>query len=222
MVQSGCALRMDGQHGTHSLRLGLAGGNEDDFFGPHDGADAHCHGVVRHSDVVKIDRVCVNCALGQMHFERIVGELVGRLVECNVTVSADAEELDIDTAHSVDSGGIAVALCFGVSGIAVEEVDVGRVNVNLGKQVLEHQGIVAVFVFLRQVAVFVEVERCDVFEADLAIFASLRHIVVGWYGCCAGGKTKHGFVVLLHDVDKHLACGRTDFFGGFQCDHFHN
>ena len=79
----------------YRLCLAFACRDEHYLFRSHYRADAHCYGIVRHGNISKILRICSYRAIGKLYFECLVSELISRLIESDVAVSADSEKLDI-------------------------------------------------------------------------------------------------------------------------------
>lgn len=72
-----------------------------------------------------------------------------------MSVGPDAAEEELDAAYVLDFLLVRDALGFEVGGVAVEDVDVGRVDVDVREEVLVHEGVVGFGVVARQADVFV-------------------------------------------------------------------
>ena len=145
---------------------------------------------MRHRDIVKIDGVSVYRALGQSDLKALAREFIRRLVERDVTVPADAEELNINAALGSDCSGVALAFGLGVC-VAVKEVDILLLYINKREKILVHKSVVAVFVILRQIAVFIKVEGADLCKGHLARLILLNKILIGGHGGRARCEAEH-------------------------------
>ncbi len=154
-------------------RLVLASGQDRDLARIHDGGDAHGDRLARHvllaeevgGRVASRDRV-------ERHEARPALEAGARLIEADVARLADAQDLEVDTARILDR--LLVLLAILVHALPghrpVRDVDVGRVDVHVGEQVLPHESMVGVDAVRGHRVVLVEVERDDVLEAQPLLF----------------------------------------------------
>ena len=120
-----------------------------------------------------------------------------RLVEADVAIVADAQQLQVNAADTVDDGVIAGALGRSVEVRAIGQVDGLGADVHMVKQVAVHEAPIALGVLLRQAAVLVQVDGRDLGEVDIALVVPLDQLLVGAHGGAAGGQTQHA--VGLHD-----------------------
>ena len=60
-------------------------------------------------------------------------------IECNVSIRPDATQEQLDAAYVLDLLFVCDAFCFQVRCIAVQDVDVRRVDVHVGEEVLIHE-----------------------------------------------------------------------------------
>ena len=115
-----------------------------------DGADTHGHclggdvinlceetGVCLDGFVCKVDLMCTH------------DEAVGRLIETDVTVSADAEKLEIDSAGSCDSRIVFLTFNLNVLCEAVRDMGVFLFDVDAVEEIVLHEITVALVVFVR-------------------------------------------------------------------------
>ena len=108
-----------------------------------------------------------------------------------MAVAPDAQHLDVDPAGLVD--GRVVAGAFGglIAGVAVGHAGVGGVDVDVVKELLAHEAVVALFMIHGQVAVFVQVEGAHTGEIQNAALTQADQLLIGGNGGGAGGKTQH-------------------------------
>ena len=128
--------------------------------------------MCRHWIFIKVNLVCVNCAFCKLYLEGSVCKLVSRLVEANVSVVTNAQKLNINATCSVDFIVIAFAFCVAIFSVAVKEMNVFFKNVKTIEKLLMHKCIVAVFIILRKVAIFVKVVCFYILKRNTAFFIS--------------------------------------------------
>ena len=107
-----------------------------------------------------------------------------------MAVGADAAEEEVDAADFADTLLVGCTLGFEVGGVAVEDMDVVRLHIDVLKEVATHEGVVALGVILGQADVFVHVEGDDVAEGYSALLAQLDEPFVGADGRRASGQTQ--------------------------------
>ena len=122
---------------------------------------------------------------------------LARLVEADVAVVADAQQLQVDAAHSVDDLVVLCAgiLCIGIG--AVRQVDLCRVDVHLVEQVAVHEAPVAFRVLLGQAAVLVQIDGGHLRKIDVALVVPVHQLCIRAHGGAAGRQTQHA--VGLHN-----------------------
>ena len=126
--------------------------------------------------------------------------------EPNEAVVADAQQLQVNAADTVDDGVIAGALGRSVEVRAIRQVDGLGADVHMVKQGAVHEAPIALGVLLRQAAVLVQVDGRDLGEVDIALVVPLDQLLVGAHGGAAGSQAQHA--VGLHDD-----LGRNDVGG---------
>lgn len=109
------------------------------------------------------------------------GQAGARLVESNVAVFADACEEQVDAAS--DFYGILVRNTLGleIGSVAVEDVDVGGVDIDVGEEVLPHERMVRFGMVARDADIFVHVEGDYIFEGDLRWHGLLLELLLSFY-----------------------------------------
>ena len=92
---------------------------------------------------------------------RARGQLARRLVEPDVTVGADSEDDEVDSAGGGDRAFVALALGVEIGGAAVEEPDVLGRDVDVREEVLVHETAIAAGSVGAQADEFIEIEGAD-------------------------------------------------------------
>lgn len=149
-----------------SKRLALAKDDDNDLSGFEDGLDTDSQGHARHlaDVVVKEARVGKDGVIGQSLDTGTAGQAGAGLVEGNVAVLADASKEQVNAASLLNGVFIGNALGLQVGRIAVENVDVGRVDVYVGEEVLPHEGVVGLGMVAGDAHVLIHVEGDDILE----------------------------------------------------------
>ena len=87
-----------------------------------------------------------------------------------MSVGTDAAKEEVNTAIRGYHAFIVLALFDEVWGIAVEDMDILWLDVDIAEEIGPHEGVVALTVFLRQSDVLVHIEGDNVLEGYLAFF----------------------------------------------------
>ena len=90
------------------------------------------------------------------------------LVEGDVAVGTDTTHEQVDAACCLNSFLVVLALCFQILGIAIEDMYILFLDVNVTEEVVPHEAVVALGMFLGEVHVLVHVERDHILERYLA------------------------------------------------------
>ena len=141
--------------------LGLRGteGQQENFPGIHDRANTHRDDMprdifgARKKTGIVLPRARRECLDACTRSQRRAG-----FVEPNVAVAADAEDLQIDSAAVTDALLVISTMGGDIVDIAVRNVYVAWVDINVPKQLIVHEGMVGLRVIDRQPDVFVEIE----------------------------------------------------------------
>ena len=104
------------------------------------------------------------------------GEGIARLVEADVPVVPQAQKLQIDAAGLRDCLLVSVARRLGIIHRAVGYMCLLDVDIDVVEEVVLHEVTVALVVSSRQAAIFVEIERLRIREADLARVARAHEL----------------------------------------------
>lgn len=84
----------------------------------------------------------------------------------------------LDAAGALDLLLVRDTLLLEVLGVAVQDVDVGRVDIHVAEEVLVHEGVVGFRVLAWDADVLVHVEGDDIAEGDLAAFVGGHEVLV--------------------------------------------
>ena len=161
-----------------SKRLALTEDDANNLTSLENSLDANSQGHLRNlvDVVVEEARVCEDGIVGKSLDAGAAGQAGPRFVEGNMAVLADAGQEEVDSAGGLDGIFVGDALGFEVGGIAVQDVDIGRVDIDVGEEVLPHEGVVGLGVIARNAHILVHVESYDMLERDL-IFPQLEQKV---------------------------------------------
>ena len=117
-------------------------------------------------------------------------EAGSRLVEGDVAVGAYAAHEEVDASCLGDGFLVVLALCHKVLGVAVEDMHVLFLDVDMTEEVVPHEGVVALGMFLGEVDILVHVEGDDVLERDFTCLVEGDEFAVHSQGGAACGATK--------------------------------
>ena len=176
----------------HRLRLSVAVGHDEDPLGGHDGADAHRERLARHVvDAVEEAAVGLDGGLGEVHAVGALHEGVTGLVEADVTVVANAQELEVLVAGGGDGRVVLGAGGLVVLHQSVGHMGVGLVDVHVIEEVHVHEVAIALLVIAGQAAILVEVVGLDLGEVEIAGLVGGNEVLIGPDGRGARGKAEH-------------------------------
>jgi hypothetical protein len=105
--------------------------------------------------IAKEPRIRQNSLIRQRLDSRSAAQTRSRLVERNMSIRADSTQEKLNTARTLDLLLVRYALFFEVWCVAVEDVDVGWIDVDVAEEVLVHEGVVGFGMFARDADVFV-------------------------------------------------------------------
>ena len=148
----------------------VAVAHKEDFPGSHDGADADGEGLLGDQVEVAFEEAAVGVdGVGGEGFDScLAGERGAGFVEGEVAVGAYAAHEEVDAAGGFDGFLVVVTFFYQIGRIAVEDMDVLRLDVDMGEKIGPHEAVVAFGVVFGQVDVFIHVERDDVLEGEFA------------------------------------------------------
>lgn len=162
----------------------MAVDHDHDLLGIHDSADAN--GQCGLGDF--IDIVIKETTIGD---DGIGGEglLTGTaleagawLIEGDMSVRAYATHEQIDATSCDDGFLIVLALFLQILGIAVEDMDILSLDVDMAEEIGPHEGVVALRMILGEVDILVHIERDDILERHLTGFVQGNELSVHTQG----------------------------------------
>ncbi len=180
---------------AHDLRLVLPGGEDEDLPCLQDGG--HPHGDRLPGDVLLAEKV--GGAILSSH--QVESDQPGaaldarsRLVESDVPGSPDAQQLQIDAARSADRLLVSPALrLYRFAGnVAPGDVNVGRRDVQLRKQIFHHEPMVGMEAPRSHRVVLIEVEGHHLGKAESFFPVQPNQLPIHSDGRRAGGQAQNG------------------------------
>ena len=98
------------------------------------------------------------------------------LVESDVTILANTTQEEVNTTSSLNAFFVILTLLCQVGGVAVEDIYICRVDVDVLEEVLLHKGVVALGVLLGEANVLVHIEGDNVSERHLALLIKVDQL----------------------------------------------
>lgn len=146
--------------------LVLSDDNDKNLSCVHDGLHTYGQGHSWHLErvVVEEPRVVQNSIVCKGLDTSSAGKGRAGLVESDVTIRADTSHEEVDSTNGLDLGFVLVAFRNQVWRVAVEDVDILRLDVDVGEEVVPHERVVAFRVRFGKGNVFVHVEGDHVLE----------------------------------------------------------
>ena len=152
--------------------LVMAVDHDHDLPGIHDGADTNGQcGLGDFSDIVIKETTIGNDGIsGEGLLTGTTLQTRAWLIEGDMAVRAYATHEQIDAASSDDSFFVVLALSLQILGIAVEDMDILSLDVDMAEEIRPHEGVVALRMILGEVDILVHIERDDIPERHLTGF----------------------------------------------------
>jgi len=153
---------------------------DEHLAGIHDGADTHSEGLLRHLSFVVVEETAVGLdgIGGEGLNTRSGGEAAAWLVEGNMSVRTYATHEEVYTTGILDHLLVVCTLCHKVLGIAIEDMDVLWLDVDMVEEVVPHKAVVALGMVDIEANILVHVEGDDVLERQHTAFVELRKVLV--------------------------------------------
>jgi hypothetical protein len=107
-----------------------------------------------------------------------------------VPSSADAQQLKVDPAETLDQPLVVAALGLQVAGHAVGQMGVPRVDVHMPKEMMLHVMTIGVGVRRKQADILIEVERAAEGEIQVLILVQPDEVTVDQLHGFSGGKSE--------------------------------
>ena len=209
---------------------GLLGTESQDyhFLGAEHGGYAHGEGLCGHGLRVIVEEAGV-------HLTGVLGEgdhagsgAQGRegLVESNVAVFAHAAQEQVETAGGHDGLFVGGALGLDVLGVAVQDVDVLGLLVNVVEEVAVHEAVVALGMLHGQAHVLVHVEGDDVLEGKFTGLDHADELGIGFDGSGTGAQADYERLIgngslFLDALGNVMGSPQGAFLGVVSDDDFH-
>ena len=95
-----------------------------------------------------------------------------------MAVGTDAAKEEVDAAIRGYHAFVVLAFFDEVGGVAVEDMDVLWLDIDIAEEIGPHKGVVALTVFFRQADVLVHIEGDNVLEGYLAFFVHADEFLV--------------------------------------------
>ena len=101
-----------------------------------------------------------------------------RFIECQVTVRTNATHKEVDAASCFDGLLVSLTLSLEVGRIAIQDMDVLLLDVDVAEEILPHEAVVRLRMFLWKVDILVHVESNNILERKFASLILLNQFVV--------------------------------------------
>ncbi len=148
--------------------LVLAVGQHHDFPCVHDGADAHGESCGWHLGGIVVEKSSVGDF--RIHGERLYAGAGGEggtgLVEGDMAVGTYATHEEIDAVRFLDFILVGGAFGYKIGSHPVEYMNVLGGNIYMREEVIPHESVIALLMFLRQTDVLIHIERDDIREGN--------------------------------------------------------
>ena len=203
--------------------FGLSCRDQKDFFSRHDVLDSHGIRLLRHIiHAFKKSCVCLDGALCKIHTVSFLFKSRSRLIEADMPVSADSQQLHVDTAYAADDFIIIRAGFFTVFFQAVWYVGFCFIDVYVIKQIGVHEIAIALIIFSGKSFILIKVYGCDLRKIQISFFVPLDQLFVHSNRCGTCSQTKNRS--WLHDdLGRHdICCFSAYVVIIFSCINNHN
>ncbi len=168
----------------------------------------------------KQSRIIFNRAFGKIDDMRNATERRAGFVERDVSVRADAENLNI-LLHFFEKGVISVALRLSVCRFAVFDVGIRKVYIDMIEKIISHKIDVALVARYVKPRVLVEVYGFNLFIARSVLVVVFDHIFIKTYGGGTRCETDNGFGVGFNHVRHNFKSLLTHFIVIFRYNNLH-
>ena len=210
------------ERAMQDVLLQLTVGDQNDLLCLHDRDHPHRDCLSRHLIFVFEETgVCADGGLVQIDHVRALDEYAGGLVEADVTVNADAEQLQVDAAQALDACIILGTLCIHILGTAVGDEGVFGTDVDVVEEVGLHEVTVALRIVFGQSRVLIKVDGGYLGEIEITLVVPIGELTVDTEGRGAGCQTDNA--LRLHDdlCGDNVCRLAAELFLGGNGDEFH-
>ena len=101
-----------------------------------------------------------------------------RLIEGDVSVGTDTTQEKIHATYSLHASLVACALSLNILGVAVEDVHILRLDVDVAEEVVPHERVIAFGMLFRQTYILIHVEGNHVLERDYPLLVQLNQVLI--------------------------------------------
>src|SRR5262245_23156319 len=168
------------QRTFHAMGFPRTYRHENEPAGLQDGSHSHRQRFARDPRWVAVKQcgVVATCRFGETHPMSSCGQFVAGLVEPDMTVAADTEKLEIDSAGSLDCRFVPLTFSVEVFGIPVQEMYVRWRQIHIREQMAVHERAEAARMCRWDACELVEVESDGAFEIHAAPRVELTQLLV--------------------------------------------
>ena len=166
---------------------------DEDFAGVHHCANTNSEGLLGHLALIVVEEAAVGLdgVCGQGLDASTAGKTATGLVEGDVAVGAHAAHKEVEAT----SGGyhLLVVVAFGhkVGGIAIEDMYIFFLDVDMVEEVGPHKAVVAFGVLNGKSHIFVHIEGDDILETDQPFLVQLDKMLIETQRRASSGAAKH-------------------------------
>ena len=155
---------------TKGTGLIMAIHHNHDLFGIHDSTDTNGQsGLGNEIDIIIEETTIGNHGIGgEGLLAGAALETGAWLIEGDMAIRANASHKEVYAACCLYGFLVVLALGLQVLGIAIEDMDILFLNVDMAEEVVPHEGVVTLRMIFGEVHVLVHIERDDVLEGHFA------------------------------------------------------
>ena len=178
------------EHIMENLSLVRTADNQKDFFSLHNGSDTHGISLLRNIiNGSKETLIGLDGALGQVHTVSGLGKFFVRLIKADMAVMPQAQKLQVNAAQALNHVLVAGALLIAVRLGAVGNIGAVHVDVNVLKEIVIHEVVVALVIIPGKPSVFIQVHALYTGEIQITFVVPFDQLLVsadwGGSGCQA-------------------------------------
>jgi len=184
---------------VNGLRLIFARGNENARARLHNAADAHGQRLGGHlGNIFEEAGVILNGLAGKLRYVGIVDKGVAGLVKADVSVGADAKDLNVGAAGAVQLSLITAGFLFGIGSVAAGNVNGFFGQIDMIEKVLSHKAQKALGGSGINGVILIQIVGIHLGKADFTRLIGADQFFIKRNGGGAGGKTQKKFGLFLH------------------------
>ena len=155
---------------TKGAGLVVAIHHDHHLLGIHDSTDTDSQSCLGNQIDIIIEETTIgnHGICGERLLACTAGQAGAWFVESDVAVGTNTAHEQVNSSCCLYGFLIVLTFCLQILGIAIEDMDILFLDVDMAEEVVPHKAMVALGVFLGKVHVLVHVERNHVLEGDLA------------------------------------------------------